>query len=81
MAIFDVFAEPFSEFSLDGFVALGASFVDVDFPADAASVCAFAGDAMERIVKIRNTEKHGIKLGIRIEKLGIGCRKMRFANN
>jgi hypothetical protein len=36
---------------------------------------------MERIVKIRNAEKHGIKLGIRIEELGIGCRKMRFANN
>ena len=36
MIVFDVLAELFAEFSLDGFVALGASFVDVDFPADAA---------------------------------------------
>ena len=61
MAIFDVLTELFSKFAFDFAVALGASFVDVDFPADAASVCAFAGDAMERIVKIRCSENHAIK--------------------
>ena len=61
MTVFDVLTELFAEFSLDGFVALGASFVDVDFPADAAGVGAFAGDATERIVKIRCSENHAIK--------------------
>ena len=63
MIVFDVLAELFAEFSLDGFVALGASFVDVYFPADAAGVGAFSGDATERIVKIRNTKKHEVKIG------------------
>ena len=58
MTVFDVLTELFAEFSLDGFVAFGASFVDVDFPADAAGVGAFAGDAMERIIKSGNAEKH-----------------------
>jgi hypothetical protein len=61
MVLFDALAELFAEFSLDGFVALGASFVDVDFPADAAGVGAFAGDATERIVKIRCSENHAVK--------------------
>lgn len=47
MAVFDVLTELFAEFSLDGFVAFGACGVDVYFPADAAGVGAFAGDAME----------------------------------
>ena len=75
MIVFDVLAELFAEFSLDGFVALGASFVDVDFPADAAGIGAFVGDAMERIIKIRNSKKHVIKLGIRNAGLGIDCWK------
>ena len=62
MIVFDVLAELFAEFSLDGFVALGASFVDVDFPAGAAGIGAFVGDAMERIVKIRNSKKHVAKI-------------------
>ena len=62
MTVFDVLTELFAEFSLDGFVALGASFVDVDFPADAAGIGAFVGDAMERIVKIRNSKKHVVKI-------------------
>ena len=62
MIVFDVLAELFAEFSLDGFVALGASFVDVDFPADAAGIGAFVSDAMERIVKIRNSKKHVVKI-------------------
>ena len=62
MIVFDVLAELFAEFSLDGFVALGASFVDVDFPADTAGIGAFVGDAMERIVKIRNSKKHVVKI-------------------
>ena len=62
MIVFDVLAELFAEFSLDGFVALGASFVDVDFPADATGIGAFVGDAMERIVKIRNSKKHVVKI-------------------
>ena len=62
MIVFDVLAELFAEFSLDGFVTLGASFVDVDFPADAAGIGAFVGDAMERIVKIRNSKKHVVKI-------------------
>ena len=62
MPVFDVLAELLPEFAFDFGVALGAIFVDVDFPADATSVCAFASDATERIVKIRNAEKHGVKI-------------------
>ncbi len=81
MIVHDVLAENVADVTFDGFVALGAFFVNVYFPADATGIGAFPGDALERIVKIRNTENHGIKLGIRIEELGIGCRKMCFANN
>jgi hypothetical protein len=65
VSVLDVFAELFSEWTFDFGVALGAFVVDVDFPAYATSVGAFACDAVERIVKIWNTKKHGIKLGIR----------------
>ena len=63
MTIFDVFTELLSEFALNFGIALGANFVDVNFPANATSVCAFASDATERIIKIRNTEKHEVKIG------------------
>ena len=59
MIVFDVFAELFSECAFDFGVAFGAFVVDVDFPADATSVGAFASDAVERIIKIRCAEKHG----------------------
>ena len=62
MTVFDVFAELFSECAFDFDVAFGACFIDVDFPANATSVGAFACDAVERIVKIRNTEKHVVNL-------------------
>ena len=63
MTVFDVLTENFSVFAFELGVAFGASFVDVDFPADATGVGAFAGDATERIIKIRNTEKHEVKIG------------------
>lgn len=61
MTVFDVLAELFAEFSLDGFVTFGACGVDVYFPADAAGVGAFAGDAMERIIKSGCSENHAVK--------------------
>ena len=62
MPVLDVLAEHLSKFAFDFGIALGASFVDVDFPADAAGIGAFVGDAMERIVKIRNSKKHVVKI-------------------
>jgi hypothetical protein len=47
MTVFDVLAKFFSKIAFDFGVTFGACFVDVDFPADAAGVGAFAGDAME----------------------------------
>ena len=62
MTFFDVLVELFSEFAFDFGVAFGAFVVDVDFPADAAGVGAFAGGAMERIVKSRNAKEHVVKI-------------------
>lgn len=59
MTVFDVLTKFFSKIAFDFGVTFGACGVDVYFPADAAGVGAFAGDAMERIIKSGNAEKHG----------------------
>jgi hypothetical protein len=59
MSVFDVFAECVPEIAFDVCVTCCACLVDVDFPANAAGVGAFAGDATERIIKVRHAEEHG----------------------
>lgn len=58
MIAFNVLVELFSKIAFDHGVTLGACFVNVNFPADATGVGAFAGDAMERIIKSGDAEKH-----------------------
>jgi hypothetical protein len=61
MTVFDVLTKFFSKIAFDFGVTFGACGVDVYFPADAAGVGAFSGDATERIVKIRCSENHAVK--------------------
>jgi hypothetical protein len=63
MVLFDALVENFSVFAFELGVAFGRCFVNVDFPADATGISAFASDATERIIKIRNTKKHEVKIG------------------
>ena len=47
MSVHDVLAKNVADVAFDGVVAFCAFFVDVYFPADAAGVGAFTGDALE----------------------------------
>ena len=62
MPIFDILPECVTKISFECGVTFGASFVNVDFPANATGVGTLACDAMERIVKCRNAEKHDVKV-------------------
>ena len=61
MPVFNIGAEPLAKDSSHLVVSVEAVLVNVDFPADATSVTALRGDALELVVKVGLAKNHVLR--------------------
>ena len=65
MPVFNICAEPLAKGSRHLSVGIEASLVNIDFPANATSVRASRGDALELVVKIGLPKNHVLRFVVR----------------